>query len=42
VLFLIAVGQRFKLPAARRALLGVSLVLLVVALGFAVTFPLAP
>jgi hypothetical protein len=42
VLFLIAVGQRFKLPVARRALLGISLALLVVALAFAATFPLAP
>jgi hypothetical protein len=42
VLFLIAVGQRFRMVAARRGLLVLSLTLLVVALYFAATYPSAP
>jgi hypothetical protein len=42
VLFLIAVGQRFRMPTARRGLIGVSLVLLSFALYLVVSYPLAP
>jgi hypothetical protein len=42
VLFLIAMGQRFRMPIARRGLLGLSLALLVLALYLAETYPLAP
>jgi hypothetical protein len=42
VLFLTAVGQRFRVKGPRIALLGVSMVLLVVALYFVATYPAAP
>jgi hypothetical protein len=42
VLFLIAVGQRFKLHGPRTGLFGVSLVLLVFALYLVFTYPAAP
>jgi hypothetical protein len=42
VLFLIAVGQRFRMPAARRGLIVVSLGLLGFALYLVVSYPLAP
>jgi hypothetical protein len=42
VLFLTAVGQRFRVKGPRVALLGVSMVLLVVALYFVATYPAAP
>jgi hypothetical protein len=42
VLFLIAVGQRFRIRPARLGLLGVSLVLLTLGLYFVVTYPAAP
>jgi hypothetical protein len=42
VLFLVAVGQRFRMPAARRGLLVVSLGLLALALYLVVSYPLAP
>jgi hypothetical protein len=42
VLFLIAVGQRFKLHGPRTGLFGVSLVLLVFALYLVLTYPAAP
>jgi len=42
VLFLVAVGQRFKIRGARLALMGVSFGLLLLALFFVVTYPVAP
>jgi hypothetical protein len=42
VLFLVAVGQRFRMPVARRGLILVSLGLLAVALYLVVSYPLAP
>jgi hypothetical protein len=42
VLFLTAVGQRFRVKGPRVALLGVSMALLVVALYFVATYPAAP
>jgi hypothetical protein len=42
VLFLIAVGQRFKIRGPRLALMGVSFALLVVALFFVASYPVAP
>ncbi len=42
VLFLIAVGQRFRMPAARRGLIAVSLALLSFALYLGLGYPLAP
>jgi hypothetical protein len=42
VLFLTAVGQRFRVKGPRIALLGVSMALLVVALYFVATYPAAP
>ncbi len=42
VLFLVAVGQRFKIRGPRLALMGVSFVLLVIALSFVATYPSAP
>jgi hypothetical protein len=42
VLFLIAVGQRFQMPTARRGLIVVSLGLLSFALYLVVSYPLAP
>lgn len=41
VLFLVAVGQRFKTKGPRMGLLGISLVLLVAALYFIATYPAA-
>jgi hypothetical protein len=42
VLFLVAVGQRFKLRGPRTGLFGVSLVLLVFAVYLVLTYPAAP
>jgi hypothetical protein len=42
VLFLVAVGQRFKLHGPRTGLFGVSLVLLVFAVYLVLTYPAAP
>jgi hypothetical protein len=42
VLFLVAVGQRFQMPVARRGLIVVSLALLALALYLVVSYPLAP
>lgn len=42
VLFLIAVGQRFRMPVARRGLIVVSLGLLSFALYLVLSYPLAP
>jgi hypothetical protein len=42
VLFLVAVGQRFKIRGPRLALMGVSFFLLIVALFFVATYPVAP
>src|SRR6266480_4309844 len=41
VLFLTALSQKFKVPAVRASLLGVSAVLLAIALYFVVTYPTA-
>jgi hypothetical protein len=41
VLFLTAVAQRFKIPGVRLGLMGVSAILLAVALYFVVTYPVA-
>ncbi len=42
VLFLVAVGQRFRMPTARRGLIVVSLGLLAFALYLVLSYPLAP
>jgi len=41
VLFLTALSQKFKVPAVRASMLGVSAVLLAVALYFVATYPTA-